>query len=111
MSSGIGHRCGSDLALLWLWHRPGATALIPLLAWEPPYATGVTLKRQTNNNNNNKPVLEFLETADREEKEIKGIQIGIGETVTVCSDMMLSIENHKDTSRKLLGLSRNLVKL
>ena len=25
---GVGCRCGSILALLWLWHRPGAVALI-----------------------------------------------------------------------------------
>ena len=34
------------LELLWLWCRPAATALIQLLAWEPPYAVGVALKRQ-----------------------------------------------------------------
>ena len=33
-----------DLALLWLWHRPIAAALIRYLAWEPPYAAGVPLK-------------------------------------------------------------------
>ena len=33
-----------DLALLWLWHRPAAVALIRLLAWEPSYATGAGLK-------------------------------------------------------------------
>ena len=37
MSCGVGRRCGSDLALLWLWRRPVATALIRPLAWEPPY--------------------------------------------------------------------------
>ena len=46
MSCGIGHRRGSDPMLLWLWHRPMATAPIPPLAWEPPYAVGVALKRQ-----------------------------------------------------------------
>ena len=35
-----------DLALLWLWHRLAPIALIQPLAWEPPYATGVALKRQ-----------------------------------------------------------------
>ena len=34
------------MALLWLWCRPAATALIQPLAWEPPYATSVALKRQ-----------------------------------------------------------------
>ena len=32
--------------LAWLWHRPVATAPIGPSAWEPPYATGVALKRQ-----------------------------------------------------------------
>ena len=45
--------------MLWLRHRPAATAPVGLLAWEPPYATGVALKRQkdkkTNNNNNKTP--------------------------------------------------------
>ena len=27
-SCGVGHRCGSNLALLWLWYRLAATALI-----------------------------------------------------------------------------------
>ena len=40
MSCGVGHRRGSDPALLWLWHRPTATAPIRSLAWEPPYAVG-----------------------------------------------------------------------
>ena len=30
MSCGVGHRRGSDPALLWLWCRPVATALISL---------------------------------------------------------------------------------
>ena len=46
MSCGIGHRHGSDLVLLWLWHRLAAIALIQLLAWDAPYAMGVALKRQ-----------------------------------------------------------------
>ena len=52
-----------DPALLWLWCRPAATALIGPLAWEPPYATGATLERkktknnQDNNNSNQKTLL------------------------------------------------------
>ena len=41
MSCGVGHRRGSDPALLWLWRRLVATAPIGPLAWEPPCATGV----------------------------------------------------------------------
>ena len=35
-----------DPALLWLWCRPAAAAPNQPLAWEPPYAEGVALKRQ-----------------------------------------------------------------
>ena len=38
-------QCVKDLALLWLWRRPAAAALIRPLAWEPPYAAGAALKR------------------------------------------------------------------
>ena len=46
VSCGIGHRCSSDLALLWLWCRLVAIALIRSLAWEFPCAAGAALKRQ-----------------------------------------------------------------
>ena len=44
MSCGIGQRHGLGPALLWLWCRPVAEALIQPLAWEPPYAEGLALK-------------------------------------------------------------------
>ena len=44
VSCGVGCRRGLDLALLWLWCRPAAIALIKLLAWELPHAPGVALK-------------------------------------------------------------------
>ena len=45
MSCDVGHRCGSDPALLWLWQRPAAAAPIGPLAWEPPYATRAVLEK------------------------------------------------------------------
>ena len=59
MSCGVGCTHGSDPALLYLWRRPVATALIQPLAWEPPYAAGVaqeiatttTTKRQKKKKN------------------------------------------------------------
>ena len=45
MSCGAGRRCGSDLALLWLWCRLAATAPIGPLAWKPPYAAGAALEK------------------------------------------------------------------
>ena len=51
-------------------------------------------------------VLEVLATAIREEKEIKGIQIGKEEVKLslFADDMILYIENPKDVTRKLLEL-------
>ena len=56
MSCGVGRRQGSDLALLWLWHRLVATVPIRPLAWEPPYAVGVALKGQKKKKFGNLPV-------------------------------------------------------
>ena len=51
-------------------------------------------------------VLEVLATAIRQEEEIKGIQIGMEEIkLSLCADdMILYIENPKDSTRKLLEL-------
>ena len=50
-------------------------------------------------------VLEVLATSIREEKEIKGIQIGKEVKLSLfADDMILYIENPKDTTRKLLEL-------
>ena len=46
MSCGVGRRGGSDPALLWVWRRPAAAALIQPLAWELPCAKGVALKKK-----------------------------------------------------------------
>ena len=45
MSYGVGHRRSLDPALLGLWSRKAATAPIGPLAWEPPHAKGVALKK------------------------------------------------------------------
>ena len=45
MSSGVGCRPGSDPALLW----SADVAPMRPLAWEPPCATGVTLKSKKKN--------------------------------------------------------------
>ena len=46
MSCGVRHRHGLDPVLLWLWHRPVATAPIKPLAWEHPCAEGVALEKE-----------------------------------------------------------------
>ena len=47
---GIGHRCGSDLVLSWLWHMPAAASLIRPLSWELAYTAGVALKKKKEKN-------------------------------------------------------------
>ena len=57
-------------------------------------------------------VLEVLATALIEEKEIKGIQIGKEVQHSLCADdMILYIENPKDTTRKLLELINEFSKV
>ena len=58
-------------------------------------------------------VLEVLATAVREEKEIKGIQIGKEEIKLslFANDMILYIENPKDSTRKLLELINEYCKV
>ena len=56
-------------------------------------------------------VLEVLATAIREEKEIKGIQIGKEVKLSLfADDVILYIENPKDSIRKLLELIIEFVK-
>ena len=45
VSCGAGHRHGSDPALLWLWRRTAAIALIRPLTWEPPHAPDAALEK------------------------------------------------------------------
>ena len=49
-------------------------------------------------------VLEVLATPIREEKDIQGIQIGKVKLSLFTDDMILDIENPKDSMRKLLEL-------
>ena len=50
MSCGVGHRCSSDPALLWLWCRPAAIAPIGPVAWKLPCAPGAALKKKKQKN-------------------------------------------------------------
>ena len=67
MSCGVGLRFISDLALLWLWHRPAAMAPIRLLACEPLYAVGEALKRQKKK-----------KKKGQEKQDYKGVQRSLG---------------------------------
>ena len=45
VSCGVGCRRALDPALLWLWRRLAATAMIRSPAWEPPYVAGTALEK------------------------------------------------------------------
>ena len=73
MSCGAGHRLGSDLALLGLWCRPEATALIGPLAWEPPYVLGVALEKTKRQKKGGvKYILIFKEIWGEQPQRMKG---------------------------------------
>ena len=49
-SCSVGHRCGWDPELLWLWCRPAAAALIRPVAQELPYAMDTVVKKERKQN-------------------------------------------------------------
>ena len=61
----MGRRHGSGVALLWLWHRLAAIALIRPLTWEPPYATGAALEKAKKNERKEIQELETTEFAKK----------------------------------------------
>ena len=75
------HRCNSDLALLWLWCRLAAAALIWPLAWEPPYATGKGLKRQKKKQKAGVPVVAQWLTNPTRNQEVVGSILGLAQWV------------------------------
>jgi len=56
-----------DLALLWLWYRLAAVALMRPLAWEPQYATDAVLKSK------NKMKQNKTKTKNKTKKNLIGI--------------------------------------
>ena len=60
MNYGVDFRRGSDPALLWLWRRLAATALIRPLAWEPPYVAGGAQEMEKDKKKQKKKQLFFL---------------------------------------------------
>ena len=64
VSCSKGHSCVLDPALLWLWCRPAAAALVQPQTWELPYAVECGLKKEKNKikrrneNDENKVILD-----------------------------------------------------
>ena len=70
MSYSVGRRDDLDPARLWLWCRLAATAPIQPLAWEPPYAVGVALKKD--------------QKTKKKKKKKKGKNRSLGIGVCIC---------------------------
>ena len=85
MNCGVGHRCSTDLVLLWLWYRPAVVALIRPLAWESPYAIGAALKKKK----------KFNFYASRDTKSEKTTQ-RMGENICPLSDNSLMSAAYKE---------------
>ena len=109
----------SVLITVTLWYSLKSGNLIPLtLFFFLKIALAVPLRSGTRQGCPLSPllfntVLEVLATAIREEKEIKGIQIGKEEVKLslFADDMILYIENPKDATRKLLDLIKKFGKV
>ena len=84
MSCGVGRRCSSDSALLWLWCRPAATALIGPLAWELSYAQGAALKRHER----------------KKERRKEGLPVGTGMSPGLSQDAPVSLLNERNQESK-----------
>ena len=73
MNCGVGGRCGLDPALLWLWYRLAAAALIEPLAWKLLYVAGAAIER--NKKKKKKEKESYIMTEDREFHHLKGYYI------------------------------------
>ena len=97
MSCGVGRRCGSDLAWLWLWCRLAAAAPIGPLAWEPPYAMGAAPKRQQQKQQQQK---KKKKKRERERENKSGAWIKSQE-IWVLKLTPLGFVNHEDVTRSV----------
>ena len=70
VSCGVDCRRGSDPALLWLWRRLVATALIRPLAWELPYATGAALEKAKRQETKQNKVIKLSKHVTTIKKEV-----------------------------------------
>ena len=81
MSCGLGHRCGSDPALLWLWFRLAAVALIQPLTWELQYAVSVPLKSKNKQTNKQKIPMESTMKYQENKLYLPGFRLDYKATV------------------------------
>ena len=71
--------------LLWLWCRMAATAQIPPLAWELPYAVGVALKSKQRNQSHRPHVTSYIKKCSQHPRSL-GHCKGLGRLVPGIGD-------------------------
>ena len=89
LSCGAGRRQGLDPTLLWLWHRPVATAVVQPLAWETPNAVGAALKKNKKRNKTYK-LLQSKRNHKQNEKKTYRLQENIWK---LCDFHRLNFQN------------------
>ena len=95
VSCGVGRRCHSDLAMLWLWPRPAAAAPILPLAWEHPYVAGSAIQQTK-------------QTITKPEEEPRSTQpVGIGRKLL--DDLRDSETQNRDLPRESQGRTAGFV--
>ena len=100
---GVGHRLGSDPALLWLWCRPAAAAPIRPLAWELPRVAGAALKKKQNKKHTNWET-DFPQMPDFQKTDNIGILLNYRELVKGCLISILFL-----VSKKIFKFSREVL--
>jgi len=63
--------------LLWLWHRPAATALIRPLVWEPPYGTKVAQEMAKSQKKEGERVVDIFSFLGLHPRHMKVPRLGV----------------------------------
>ena len=105
----VGRRCSSDPVLLWLWHRPAATAPIRPLAWELPCAMGAALKKTKDGKKKKHSAtavqIQTFSTLYENKTKIRYIQI---DEISVISVLQIEVPSPKVSGKRIIVLFKSL---
>ena len=92
-SCSVGHRCGSESVLPWLWCRPAAAALIWSLVWEILYTAGVAIGKKKGG----RKICKFMML--KRDKYINKLKIKQNKAERVDRMMPQDLSLHQDSGR------------
>ena len=105
VNCGVGHRHGSDPALLWLCCRMAVPAPVQPLAWDPPYASGAALKKTKNSVREKNHAVIFVK-AQQDRLDLRGaIKMGMGEFLSWAQRKRIPLATRRFRVRSLALLS------